>query len=87
MRAFSCFITDSRHSVPTLSFIFASDLGRARELARRELLESPHAVSYELCENGRLLVTEYGRPVAPARTKAPSLRWRMAPRMALRAAR
>ena len=59
MRAYSCFIKDRRYATPVLSFIFARDAGRARELACRELMESPHAVSFELCEDGHLILMEF----------------------------
>ena len=59
MRTFSCFTSDSRSSVPTLAFIFAEDEVRVRLLARRELLDTKHAVSVEICEGGKLLWTEW----------------------------
>lgn len=58
MRTFSCFTFEAEDSVPTLSFIFAANLIRARELARRELMDARRPVSVELCENGRLLWAE-----------------------------
>lgn len=58
MRTFSCFTTDRLHDVPSLSFIFADNEERARELARRELMDTTEAVSIELHENGKLLWTE-----------------------------
>ena len=42
MRTFSCFVTDDRYSVPTLTFLLVADAALARELALRRLLESPH---------------------------------------------
>jgi hypothetical protein len=53
MRTFSCFITDDRYSVPTLSFLVASDAQQAREAAERRLLESPHYRGVEVVEDGR----------------------------------
>jgi hypothetical protein len=44
--------------VPTLSFIFAANEQRARELARRELMDVKQAVSVEIHENGKLLWVE-----------------------------
>jgi hypothetical protein len=59
MRTFSCFISDSRTAVPTLSFILAENEVRARLLARRELLETKQALSVEVCEGGKSLWTEW----------------------------
>ncbi|THD77066.1 MAG: hypothetical protein E7812_14005 [Phenylobacterium sp.] len=53
MRTFACYITDDRFGVPVLSFIIAADALRARELALRELLESPHHQRIEMLENGQ----------------------------------
>ena len=58
MRTFTCFVADSRSAVPTLSIILADSEGRARLLARRELLDHKQAVSVEVCEGGRWLWTE-----------------------------
>lgn len=55
MRTFACFVSDLRGGVPTLSFIFAASNNRARELARRELLDTPDSVAVEIVENGRTL--------------------------------
>lgn len=55
MRTFSCFTRDSRHVTPTLAFVFAADDARARELARRELLDTPDSVQVQLVENGRTI--------------------------------
>lgn len=55
MRTFSCFTRDSRHLTPTLSFVFARDDARARELARRELLDTPGGLMVQLVENGRTI--------------------------------
>ena len=52
MRTFSCFVTDDRYSIPTLSFLLVGDEGLARELALRRLMESPHHLSIELLEGG-----------------------------------
>ena len=53
MRTFACYITDDRFSVPMLSFIIAADEMRARQLALRELLESPHHQRIEMLEDGQ----------------------------------
>jgi hypothetical protein len=55
VRTFSCFITDDRYSVPTLAFLIAADEQRARELAVRQLFESPHHIEVEIREGGRFL--------------------------------
>jgi hypothetical protein len=52
VRTFSCFITDDRYTVPTLTFLLVADEALARELALRRLLESPHHRKIELMENG-----------------------------------
>lgn len=52
MRTFSCFLTDDRYSIPTLSFLLVGDARLARELALRRLLESPHHRSIEVLEGG-----------------------------------
>lgn len=52
MRTFSCFITDDRYTVPTLTFLLVADEAFARELALRRLLESPHHRKIEVLENG-----------------------------------
>lgn len=62
MRTFSCFTTDRLHDVPSLSFIFAADEDRARELARREMLQIDQAVCVEVRENGRLVFVEAALP-------------------------
>jgi len=58
MRTFTCFTTDQRYGVPTLSFILAADEERAREIARRELLSECEHTGIELHENGRCIFTE-----------------------------
>ena len=58
MRVFSCFVRNEGSVVPTLSFVFARDLSRARELARRQMAETPGAVSAEICENGAVIAIE-----------------------------
>lgn len=58
MRTFSCFIRDPRSSIPTLTFVFARDVGRARALARRQMAETRGALSVEICENGALIAVE-----------------------------
>jgi hypothetical protein len=58
MRTFTCLTTDGASAVPTLAFVFAANEGRARALARRELMEAERPVSVEVYENGRLLFVE-----------------------------
>jgi hypothetical protein len=55
LRTFSCFITDDRYSVPTLTFMLVADEKLAREMALRRLLESPHHRNVELLENGQCI--------------------------------
>lgn len=57
LRTFSCFVTDDRYSVPTLTFMLVADETLARELALRRLLESPHHRKIELLENGEPVFT------------------------------
>jgi hypothetical protein len=58
MRTFTCFMTDRRYTVPTLSIILARDAQRALEIARRELGASRDHVALEVHENGRCVFTE-----------------------------
>ena len=53
MRTFSCFITDDRYSVPTLSFVIAEDERRAEELVRRNIMISPHHIEVEVLDGER----------------------------------
>jgi hypothetical protein len=55
MRTFSCFTRDSRSDVPTFSLILAQSLERARELAARELMDTPGSIATEIVEDGQLL--------------------------------
>jgi hypothetical protein len=55
MRTFSCFTREAHSEVPVLSLILAQTLDRARELARRELSDTPGSVDIEILENGCLL--------------------------------
>jgi hypothetical protein len=57
MRTFSCFVTDDRYSVPTLTFLMVADAALAREFALRRLLESPHHRKVEVLENGEPVFT------------------------------
>ena len=67
MRTFACYITDDRFSVPMLSFIIAADELRARELALRELMESPHHQRLEMLENGQpIYIRARTAPPGPA---------------------
>lgn len=52
MQTFSLFVHDERYSVPTLQFIVVQDEAGARELARRELLASPHHLAVEVRDDG-----------------------------------
>ena len=58
VRTFACFTTEKGSSTPTLSFILAESEQRARELARRELMDALHPVSIEICEGGKVLWVE-----------------------------
>ena len=57
MHTFSCFVTDDRYSVPTLTFLMVADAALARELALRRLLESPHHRRVEVLEDGEPVFT------------------------------
>src|SRR3954471_14643953 len=63
LRTFSCFITDDRYTVPTLTFMLVADEKLAREMALRRLLESPHHLNVELLETGERV---YQRARAPS---------------------
>lgn len=58
MRTFSCFVTVAGSSTPTLSFVFAETEQRARELARRELMDAQRPLALEICEGGKSLWVE-----------------------------
>ena len=58
MRTFSCFSFDINCSVPTLFFVFAANMARARVLVRREMLATTGAKSVEIFEDNKLLGTE-----------------------------
>jgi hypothetical protein len=62
MRTFSCFTSDPHSDVPTLSFVLAQTLDRARELARRELFDIPGSVAVEIMENGKVLEVLFREP-------------------------
>lgn len=59
MRTFSCFTTHPRSDILVLSFIFADNEARARILVRQELLNDREALSVDICEDGKLLGTEW----------------------------
>ena len=69
MRTFSCFITDDRYTVPTLTFLLVADEKLAREMALRRLLESPHHRNVEVLENGQCIF-ERGRTPSDSVTGA-----------------
>lgn len=58
MRTFTCLTTQAGSDDPSLSFIFAADEHRARDLAKRELAEARIAAKVELYEDGKLLMVE-----------------------------
>lgn len=58
MRTFTCLLSDTRYTVPTLIFVSAADAERAREVARRELEANGHHHSFELLEDDRLVCSE-----------------------------
>jgi hypothetical protein len=58
MRTFSCFIFEKNKTVPSLTFILSPTLGRARELARSELLSDRNGMFVEICEGSQLLCVE-----------------------------
>jgi hypothetical protein len=58
MRAFTCFFSDTRYSVPTLSVYLTTDAERARDLARRELGANLHYTGFELCDGVQRLFLE-----------------------------
>lgn len=64
MRSFECLITDDRYSVPQLTWMVVSDVDRARELARRDLMQDQHHQAIELRENGRLVFSASRTDVA-----------------------
>jgi hypothetical protein len=58
MQTYTCLLTDSRYTVPTLSFLFTSDVERARALARRELQASAYHRRFELHDGERVVCVE-----------------------------
>ena len=55
MRTFTLFVYDDRYSVPTIDFVVAGDVDRARSLAARRLLASIHHRNVEVSEDGGVL--------------------------------
>lgn len=53
MHMFTCLLTDTRYSVPTLVFLDAPSDEDARRLAWRELAASPFRTGFELLDNER----------------------------------
>jgi len=84
VRTFSCFITGEASPTPTLSLILADSEERARELARRELLDAHRPIAVELCEGGRRIwfeTIEAPTPaVKPVQARRSVLSWRRADR-------
>lgn len=70
MRTFSCFTFDNTCSVPTLFFVFAADVARARVLAQREMLATLGAKTVEIFEDNRLLGIEAAQPGGDFRWEA-----------------
>ncbi|HEY8615999.1 hypothetical protein [Phenylobacterium sp.] len=58
MPVFTCLITDSRYSVPTLSLLITAAEAQAQALARDELQASPFHRAYELLAGDRLVAAE-----------------------------
>jgi hypothetical protein len=50
VQVFELYITDDRHSIPTLRLVTASDQDGARELAESIYRESPHHLGVEVWE-------------------------------------
>lgn len=69
MRTFTCYTYDEAAAVPVLSFIFAADEQRARELARRELSDALRPMAVEIHERGQVIWREAAvrTPPAPGR--------------------
>jgi hypothetical protein len=66
LRTFSCFITDDRYAVPTLTFLLVADEKLAREMALRRLMESEHHRQIELLENGEQVFVRSRGDAKPA---------------------
>jgi hypothetical protein len=64
MRNFSCFRFVSGRAVAELTFVVASSLERAMELARRELRRDG-GNSVEICEGQTLLCTVFANEAPP----------------------
>jgi hypothetical protein len=58
MRTFTCLLTDSRYSTPTLRLLLSADAERALVLARRELFADDRHRGFELHEGEQLLGAE-----------------------------
>jgi hypothetical protein len=58
VRTFVCVATEQGASRPTLTYIFAEDVQRACELARRELRDARRPISIELSEGGKVIWSE-----------------------------
>ena len=55
MHTFSCFSFRAGQVIPNLTFIVAEGLQRAREVARREILEGEDDLAVEIFEDNKLL--------------------------------
>lgn len=66
MRTFLCFVTSEDKAPPTSSLILAGTEERARELARRELLDARRPFTVELREGGKRLWLERVEAMASA---------------------
>lgn len=53
MHMFTCLLTDTRYSIPTLVFLDAPSDEDARRLAWRELSARPFRTDYELLDDER----------------------------------
>jgi hypothetical protein len=58
MQTFTCLLSDTRYSVPSLVFVIATDVERAKELARRELEANAHHRGFELHDDQHLVCAE-----------------------------
>lgn len=57
MPTYTCLVTDSRYSVPSLLFIDSVDAASLRALARADLLANRHHVRFEAWAGGEHIFT------------------------------